>query len=988
MLLRPDPPRLSDAFLLSLAPIFPPRSRGSSLPPVAPGYPGIGSYLAQILPVGDDAGHGEDGPAVVNIHDFKAKWQNVTRSERSASQEHFLDLCEALSVPKPADIDQEGVRYTFERGVAKTGGGKGYADAWYRNHFAWEYKGPGRNLVDAYQQLLQYREDLENPPLLVVCDLDRFEIHTNFTNTAKQIYAFDLETIDEPENLRVLRSLWTDPNSLRPATTINEVTEQAAERFGALALALHERGIAPDRTAHFLVQILFCLFAEDIGLLPKQHFSRLLKLGAGRPDAFLPQVRQLFDAMQTGGFAGYDEIDHFNGGLFATIDPVLLTGDELKELVKASDLDWTSIEPAIIGTLFERSLDPARRSQLGAHYTGRADIERVVDPVVMTPLRRRWDEVKEEAETVLERWREAKTERTQRNRRDDFARLLQGFQEELTGVTVLDPACGSGNFLYVALNKLLDLEKEVITYGASNGLPLMFPQVRPSQLYGMEINQYAQELTQVVIWIGYLQWMSLNGFQPRRDPVLGDMDNIRLQDALLDRSDPDNPKEAAWPPADYIIGNPPFLGGQRFRSELGDEYAESLFRVFRGRLPGGADLCCYFFEKARDAVESGVAGKVGLLATNAIRKGASNEVIRRLLTHGSIFMAWSDLPWVLAGASVRISIIGFDGEIHESAMLDDVRVAEINNALTSQIDVAAARQLLQNAGISFIGVTPIGPFDVDYETAEAWLNQPPNPNLRTNHDVIRPFVNARDIVQNARNRWIVDFAMMSMEDASFYEAPFEYVVNHVKPQRETNRRETRRIHWWRFGEPCPEFRAAIKGLSRFLVTPRVSKHRVFTWLPTQVLPNNKLILFARDDDYFFGILHSRAHEAWSLRLGSSHGVGNDPVYTNSRSFETFPFPRPTDEQREAIAAAAERLNELRENWLNPEGASGADLKKRTLTNLYNARPTWLDQAHQTLDRAVWAAYGWEEDPADTDDETILNRLLALNLERAEPVTGS
>ncbi|CAN5650788.1 class I SAM-dependent DNA methyltransferase [soil metagenome] len=922
----------------------------------------------------------------MNIYDFKAKWRDVSRSERSASQKHFLDLCDALGVPKPADIDREGERYTFERGVAKTGGGKGFADVWRRNHFAWEYKGPGRDLDAAYEQLLQYREDLENPPLLVVSDLDRFEIHTNFTNTVKKIYSFDLETIDQPENLRVLRALWTDPHSLRPATTVNEVTEQAAERFGDLALALHERGVEPDRTAHFLVQILFCLFAEDVGLLPKGHFSRLLSYTADYPDDFPEQIGELFQAMQSGGRAGYERIERFNGGLFATIDPVPLTGDELKGLVAASRLDWTSIEPAIIGTLFERSLDPARRSQLGAHYTGRADIERVVDPVVMTPLRRRWDEIKEETGAVLERWREAATERTQRNRRDDFARLLQGFQEQLTGVTVLDPACGSGNFLYVALNKLLDLEKEVITYGASNGLPLMFPQVRPSQLYGLEINQYAQELTQVVIWIGYLQWMSLNGFQPRRDPVLGDMDNIRLQDALLDRSDPDNPKEAAWPPADYIIGNLPFLGAKFLRRELGDTYVDQLHNVFHGRLPGFSDLCCYFFEKARAEIEEAKACRAGLLATNSIRGGSNRTVLDRIRDTGDIFMAWDDEAWVLDGAAVRISIVGFDDGSDEARYLDGVPVDNISSDLTGGVDLSRAHRLNENSGQCFLGVQLSGPFDIPGDLAREMRAMPVNPNGRPNSDVVRPVINGIDITRRPRDRWIVDFGVGTPhEEAALYEAPFEYVREHVKPMREKSRSRLRDERWWLTLWSRPEMRSSVAVLSRYLATPTVSKYRLFKWFDPYVLPNHQIVVFARDDDYFFGVLHSRAHEVWSLRMGTS--LEDRPRYTPTTTFETFPFPRPTDEQREVIAAAAKRLNELRESWLNPDGATEAELKKRTLTNLYNARPTWLDQAHQTLDQAVWTAYGWPEAPSDTDDETILRRLLALNLERAG-VTGS
>ena len=561
---------------------------------------------------------------VMTPQQFIAKWSRAQLKERSAAQEHFLDLCQMLGQPTPAEADAQGAWYTFEKGAGKSAGGSGFADVWMREHFAWEYKGNHANLANAYQQLLQYREALENPPLLVVCDLTHFEIHTNFTNTVKRVYAFSLEELIAKKTSYAPQPLH---RSGSPATelTREHVTEQAAIRFGELALSLQARGVDPHRVAHFLVQILFCLFAEDVGLLPNKIFSKLLALGVNHPDAFPRQIEELFTAMRDGGYAAYEEILRFNGGLFAEIGVEKLNKGEIESLKNAAALDWSSIEPAIIGTLFERSLDPGRRAQLGAHYTGRADIERVVDPVVMQPLRRRWDEVRDEADKAKAEWDEtlpalaaARDRRTQSNarRRSDqarqsFANILLGFQDELAKVRILDPACGSGNFLYVALAALKDLEKEVVAYGTTNGLSMLLPRVQPTQLYGLEINDYARELTQTVIWIGYLQWMNANGFQPSVDPVLQPLETIRLQDSLLDLSDPEQPTEATWPETDFIIGNPPFLGGKLLRT-AGDEYVDELFSVYADCVPGAADFCCYFFEKAREKFQfDGPSGPFG-----------------------------------------------------------------------------------------------------------------------------------------------------------------------------------------------------------------------------------------------------------------------------------------------------------------------------------------------------------------------------------------
>jgi type II restriction/modification system DNA methylase subunit YeeA len=931
----------------------------------------------------------------MNIPEFQAKWQGATLKERSASQEHFLDLCHALNVPTPAEADPNGTFYTFEKGAEKTGGGKGFADVWFRGHFAWEYKGRHADLVTAYRQLLQYREDLENPPLLVVCDLNRFEVHTNWTNTAKRVYRFTLSELDQPATLAILRAVFTNPEALRPDVTPAAVTEAAAARFGTLAAGLHARGVDPQRAAHFLVQLLFCLFAEDVGLLPRGLFTDLLTLGSRRPQLFSGQVQALLTAMRDGGVFGVVEIARFNGGLFAEIGVEPLTAGELTELREAAALDWGSVEPAIFGTLFERSLDPGKRAQLGAHYTGRVDIERVVEPVLIAPLRKRWAAVREEADRRKVAWDAATTPQTRTNRRAAFAAILAGFGEELAAVGVLDPACGSGNFLYVALAKLLDLEKAVAVYGAANGLPMGLPQVGPRQLAGLEINAYARELAQVVVWIGYLQWMIGNGFGGRRDPILEPLETIRLQDALLDRSDPEHVKEADWPEADVIIGNPPFLGGNRVRQELGGAYLEHLFAVFGDRVPGFADLVCYFFEKARAEIEARGTRRAGLLATNSIRGGVNRRVLDRIKHTGEVFMAWSDEPWILNGAAVRISIIGFDDGTETERCLDGRHVAVINADLTAELDLTIAKELVENKNLCFYGSQQKGSFDICPEIALTMLSAPAVFG-RSNRDVVKRAINGAQLLRRTPETWVIDFGVdMPLDDAMLYEAPFEYVRRVVYPERKDHAEKRQRDYWWLHARPSPRFRAALATQLRYIATPAVARHRIFVWLPCEVLADHALVVFARDDDYFFGVLHSRAHEVWSLRMGTWLGVGNDPRYTPTTCFETFPLPwspgqEPWDDPRlHAIATAARELDERRRAWLDPDGATEAELKKRTLTNLYNARPAWLANLHAALDRAVWAAYGWDDpDPATTDADVILARLLALNGERASGSIGA
>ncbi|HHY58269.1 MAG TPA: class I SAM-dependent DNA methyltransferase [Chloroflexi bacterium] len=933
---------------------------------------------------------------------FVATWRGNTSTERQVYQQHFLDLCALVGHPTPVQLDPENKFFTFEAGAAKQGGGNGYADVWYKGHFAIEYKGPHKSLDRAYEQLLQYRESLENPPLLITGNTQEFFIHTNFTNSVKQVIRVTLDDLLTPQGMQHIRNLFYNPDAFRPQQTAAQVTEEAAAHFARLADHLRKWGHGSHEIAHYLIRLLFCLFAEDIDLLPRELFTRLVDNGRRNPALFNRQVRQLFQAMAEGDVFGEHQVRYFDGGLFDDETVLDMDGDGVSILHGITQLDWSAIEPAIFGTLFTRSLDPAQRARLGAQYTSKEDILLIVEPVLMAPLRREWEQVKAQAQTLAAK-RDAATTRGAATRADNELRtLLLGFAERLATIRVLDPACGSGNFLYVALRLLLDLWKEVAIFSAQAGLSILAPlpglAPSPEQLYGIEINDYAHELAQATVWIGYFQWLHDNGYGFLSEPILKPLDNIKLMDAILAYDADGKPVEPEWPAAEVIVGNPPFLGNKRMQSELGAQYVHDLRQLFDGRIPGSVDLVAYWFERSRLAIVNGTAKRAGLLATQAIRSGTNRSVLDRIKESGDIFYAQSDRPWILDGAAVRVSMVGFDDgstkerfintnvdDVASMALENAVQVDSINSDLTASTNLTIAKRLEENKGLALQGPVKVGAFDIPAETAAQMLSAS-NLSGRNNCDVVRPWLNASDITGRNRHLFIIDFGDMSMEEASAYEKPFDYVREFVKPERDHNNRARRRIYWWQHGETVPALRAGLNKLARFISTPRVAKHRVFVWTDTGTLPDSRVYAIMREDDYFFGVLHSRVHEVWSLATSSRHGVGNDPTYNNTTCFETFPFPwppsqEPADDPRvQAIAAAAADLVAQRDAWLNPpDGLPEKELQKRTLTNLYNARPAWLAAAHQRLDAAVLDAYGW---PHDLSDEELLARLLALNLERA------
>ncbi|NOU21291.1 MAG: class I SAM-dependent DNA methyltransferase, partial [Methyloglobulus sp.] len=911
---------------------------------------------------------------------------------------------------------------------------------------------------------------------------------------------------------QILRWVFTNPDKLKPLKSNAAITGEAAGQFAKLAKAMRERGIEPQQVAHFLTQCIFCMFAEDEGLLNASAtddihiFTNLLKAAQADPTKAANRIKTLFAAMQKkGGQYGNDDIAWFNGGLFRIINVPPLTENDLHILFHAADdLDWRAIDPTIFGTLFERGLDPNSRTQLGAHYTDVATINKLIEPLITRPLSAEWQAVKTEMVELIARADKMKKTADSKKHLKTAQNLYYAYLERLRNFRVLDAACGSGNFLYLALHTLKDLEHraqldaELLGFGRQ-----LTVETGTDNILGVETNEYAAELARITVWIGDIQWCQRNGRPIDLNPILSNLDGIQHRDALINADG----TETQWPEADVIVGNPPFLGGSKKRGELGDAYFDALAKAYpKKNVPPGADLVCYWFDKARRQIEQGKAKAAGLVSTNSIRGGANRTVLDNICQTMPIFEAWPDEDWFDAGTAVRVSLVcfgnpdlvgcaeergaSFERQIerercaslrsaHPTACkLAGLPVALIHADLTAGdgetgMDLTLAQPIKENVATCFMGASKKAPFDIDGDLARSWLSQP-NPNNKPNHTVVRPLCNAIDLTRRNGDRWIIDFgATMTEVDASLYELPFEYVVKHVKPIATKNSDKQVAKNWWRHARPRVDMRMALANLPRYIATAAVAKHRIFVWMDKAILPDQALLAIARADDTTFGILHSRFHELWSLGLCTWLGKGNDPRYTPTTCFETFPFPpglTPKDtslivsrmDKRErihqrpvadalslihattvpprqddpsifddfsapapaviadpacrthaqALADAAFKLNQLRETWLNPpewvgwvltpeeeqagfpkrpvakpvlsaaEGAGHeADLKKRTLTNLYNTPPGWLIMAHKALDKAVANAYGWEDYTPDMPDAEILQRLLKLNLAR-------
>ncbi|RWJ39803.1 MAG: class I SAM-dependent DNA methyltransferase [Mesorhizobium sp.] len=993
--------------------------------------------------------------------EFIKKWRDSSNlRERQASQSHFNDLCALLGEPTPTDADPVGDHYCFERGAEKVGGGDGWADVWRRHCFGWEYKGKHKSLDAALRQLQAYALDLENPPYLVVSDMEQIIVHTNWTNTVSKKYPFILDDLHKPERLEDLRSVLRGSERLKPGIDRRDLTAAAARTFGALGQRLQDQGHAPREVAHFLNRMVFCMFAEDTDLLPKNLFTRTIKGIVDQPEAAEKQISDLFSKMSTkGNFFGPDAIRWFNGGLFDDVKVLPLQRNDLVSIATiAEEHNWSEIDPAIFGTLFEQALKATReRPALGAHYTDREKILKIVEPVIVRPLAAEWENIRREIAELAKAASQIEHQSTQLARqatsttmlpqsetasgllldespahdtsglrvlrkqlraleaeahaaRAKAKALLGAYQKRLSSFRILDPACGSGNFLYVALHELRDLEQRAVldcNRMEISAAPLM---VSIDSVLGIEKDPYAAELARVTLWIGNLQWLIKRGYSEYlKEPLLSDLDQIENRDALLD----EDGTETAWPPCDVIIGNPPFLGGSRLRSQLGTAETLQLWKTFQGRVSGSCDLYTYWFDKAHRMIVDGVAKRAGLICKNTFTQVSSRSVLQRLAESSRLFDVHTRVPWMQEGAEVEVHFICF-GEWNSLCRLNGQTVERISWELeTGKVsgNTLSPSSLPENAALAFTGVTRNGPFDLAGDLARRLLMQPVNVNGRPNSDVLRPYVNGNDLVKlRPRDKWLLDFGIGHTEEwAAEYEEPYRIARERVLPKRSKNSNKALRERWWEFERPRPPLRAGLADISRYCAISEKSEHFVWRFVDSRIIPDNRLIVCLRDDFTTFGILQSRLHEVWANKFGAL--LQDRPCYTPSTTFETFPFPEgltpdiPASEydsepRAMLIAEAAADLDKKRENWVNPpdlvhrqpevsgeyplrvlakDEESAVKLSKRTLGHLYKKKPEWLILAHRRLDEAVAKAYGW---PADLSDAEILNRLFALNQARS------
>ena len=1051
---------------------------------------------------------------------FIAQWRGTGGSELANTQSFINGLCALIGVEPPhgSRTDDAHNDYVFERRVFQDNGDGttsfGRIDAYKRGCFILEAKqgsegdraaaNRGEDDLDLFGQtattrlkrgtakrgtpawakaMVQAKGQAERyakalpvdhgwPPFLLVADIGYcIEVYADFTGTGKAYaqfpdrsrYRIMLDDLsDEPVRER-LAAIWTDPASLDPSAQAARVTREIADLLATVSRRLEARGHAPEEVSGFLSRVLFTMFAEDTGvLLPRDSFKTLLRGQLDHPEHLHHQLSALWRAMEKGEFApGLGiPVKRFNGYLFKDTAALPLEKAELEALIEASLKDWTEVEPAIFGTLLERALSAKDRAKLGAHFTPRAYVERLVGPTIIEPLRVDWAGV-----------RVAATELIDAGKPDEARRTVQAFHTQLAQTRVLDPACGTGNFLYVAMARMKELEGEVLDLLLDLGddqylAELTGHTVTPENFLGIEINPRAAAIAQLVLWIGYLQWhFRVNG--PDRappEPILRNIRTIENRDALIaydervigrdanglpltrwdgetikehpitGKSVPDEtartevyryvrPRAATWPKADFIIGNPPFMGGKDVREKLGAGYFDALFKTTD--VPESADFVMHWWNTAALAVRKNGARRFGFVTANSITQVFSRRIIARHLDAKkdglSLRFAIPNHPWIdeRDGAAVRIAMtVATKGKSKgvlltvndESDAPDSIEFTQVSGQIGRDLrtgaDITGAKPLLANAKLASRGVPLHGKGFLISANQVAALSQRSNDDL---DNIVKPYRNGRDIAQRPRGLWVIDtYGLSENQLKEGYPRAYQHLLLTVKPERDQNRRGHRSERWWLHGEPVENMRAGRRGWAQTIVTVETTKHRVFQFLPVSTLADNMLVCIASDSGYHLGILSSRVHAAWALASGGRLGVGDDPRYSKTRCFDPFPFPQNVSDQLQAeIAKEAEALDALRKQVM----AENADL---TLTRIYNtlellraaevggsaleegARDvhdrglvSLLLQHHNAVDRLVAEAYGWNEEWATgtLSDDLILSRIVALNAERSMEEKG-
>lgn len=1013
------------------------------------------------------------------VEAFIQRWQGQEGGQERANYALFLtELCDVLGLRHPdvAGATHETNDYVFERVVREPGRDGSSTpkriDLYKRNAFILEAKqsrlegdkkiagqaalpgldaaetssrgrrGAGRSwdvlMMNARAQAENYVRllpaDHEPPPFILVCDVGHaIEVYANFRRDGKAYDQFPdrrsfriyLEDLRKPEVRARLTAIWNDPLSLDPSRHAAKVTREIATRIAKVSQALEKSGHATEEVAMFLMRVLFTMFAEDVDLLPKESFKTLLKDCAEKPEIFPGMMEDLWRAMDEGGFTATirEKVKKFNGEFFKKRRALKLAKEEIGELAAAAAYDWKDVEPAIFGTFLEQALDPQDRRKLGAHYTPRAYVERLVIATVIDPLRAEWDSARSTAE------------RQKSDGKPEAAiRTVAAFHEKLCETKVLDPACGTGNFLYVSLELMKRLEGEVLEalndLGGQEGLALESHTVDPHQFLGMELNPRAAAIAELVLWIGHLQWHFRNRGVAPSEPILKAFHNIEQKDAVLlwdgyplpkvvngEETYP-NPRRPKWPEVDYIVGNPPFVGGKDIRARMGSAYAEALWKA-HGHMNESADFVMYWWDRAAELLlkPKSRLKRFGYVTTNSISQVFQRRVMEPYLNAKkplSLTMAIPDHPWTKVtrdSAAVRIAMTVAEAGKHDGLLMDVtaeegvetdspvIQFAEkrgrVNSDLTVGVDVTEAVELAATRGITSAGMKLHGAGFLVRPDELSKLGYSTRQGL---YERVRPFRNGRDLMARSRDLMIIDmFGLTADQVRSAYPEIYQHLLTTVKPERDLNRDADIKQRWWLFGRTRDEIRPAISKITRYIATVETAKHRVFQFLDASIVPDNKLFIIALYDGYSLGVLSSHLHVVWAMRSGSWLGVGNDSVYVKTRTFDPFPFPAATEAQKAEIGAIAEELDAHRKRVLAAHehltltglynvlerlkaGASPDDLEPKERRIFDDGLVLILKELHDKLDIAVAAAYGW---PVDLAEEEVLARLVALNRERAK-----
>jgi hypothetical protein len=1011
------------------------------------------------------------------VQSFQKTWKGSHGNERANYQSFFQDLCVALGVDRPPPKGRIlGDPYCFDKEVRFFHSDRDittrFADFYKEGHFLIEAKQGGETvgkgtakrgtetyrkaMEKAFFQARSYTAFLPSkPPFLLTCDIgSHFELWAGFSGDyggygARQ--RIELDDLLKPEVFDRFALIFTDPQKLNPEKYRARVTREVADDLAKLAKWLEGQRHDPQDVANFLMRCIFTMFAEDVEMLKAEVFTKALKeRWIDNPSIFKPEIEALWQTMDTGGNFGFEKILQFNGSFFENATAFELPKEQLKVLLQAAEKDWSQVEPAIFGTLLERALDPKERSRLGAHYTPRSYVERLVRPVVIEPLRQRWEfEIEPELKRLLE-LKEGQQEPTAVQKKKAETEIRQ-FLEELRQIRILDPACGVSNFLYVTMDLLKSLEAEVVTrlVDVVGEVQLGLEQINPSQFLGIEVNPRAAAIAELVIWIGYLQWYFKRfGTAAPPEPILQKFNNIEYRDALLaydgkeldidpvtkqprtrwggrmmkhpvtfedvpDQSDQIaiyryiNPRPAEWKNADYIVSNPPFLGKLHMTSRLGEGYVEALRKAYQDKVPNSCDFVMYWWYYAAKLLSNQEIKRFGFVTTKSITQTFNRQVLEQSLKASQpIYLTFAipNHPWVDTedSAAVRIAITVAErgsgiGRLElvtaeTSNQVDEIGVVEFSKRigliqpdLSIGANVVGTSTLKSNSGLAGMGVM-LGNRGFLIEQGSILNKESP---------VIHPILNGNDLMKYPRHLKVIDFYSLSVEE-SRDKAPnaFQQLLLTVKPERDINNRKSRRENWWLFAENMPKTRRAIHGLDRYIVTPETARYRVFFMVNKEVLPEHRLVVFGSNDTYHLGILSSQVHIKWALAAGGRMGIGNDPIYSKTACFDKFPFPDSTHHQKQKICDLGEKLDAHRKRVQ----AQHPDV---TITGMYNlleklragepftdkdreyndkALVSTLKQIHDELDTAVLDAYGWNH---DISDEEILERLVALNAERAE-----